>query len=463
MHSFVLLLFSTFLYTTVTSTPINRLIHGQYHTNTLWPTNRTLTWKLALDQPSIDIINIRQSILQALHDCGRSTHLSFREVDQHEKADFHFAFVSANHSAGLPFDGFHGEVVHSFPLESVHAGHIYFDSTGKWTHTRSDAVDGDLRSMATHEIISSFGRQHSEHFVRVGITQDEDDDQAVHEEMESTITNGSRSRFARSSKCRKCSHHHHHHHHHGRPHKHHHRRPHVPPPPPPQPQPPPPTTTQIVTTTTNKQTPKRFNESWLYSVTRTIKELKYDNTSKSFSDISNMIEKLTGILPAEVIPILQTLSHSYAKTTAKTKLKFAYISGILSKFVIKAYRVVQHGMENDDEQILKSFKEQLKTNVIDDLHEFSDTAQNELLDIHKRLLPKAQANKTAHLMKKIDNLKADLLLFKSKLKKITSEGNENQGQIDSLRFEKKVFEEAYKDLQKAQEETKKELNKLKAE
>ncbi|CAF1573468.1 unnamed protein product, partial [Adineta ricciae] len=459
MHSFVLLLFSTFLYTTVTSTPINRLIHGQYHTNNLWPTNRTLTWKLTLDRPSTGIINIRQSILQALHDCAHSTHLSFREVDQHEKADFHFAFVSANHSAGLAFDDFRGEMVHSFPLESVHAGHIYFDSTGNWSHTRSDAVDNDLRSVATPEIISSFGRQHSEHFVR-----DEDDDEAMHEEMESTITNGSRSRFARSSKCRKCSHHHHRH---GRPHKHHHRRPHIPPPAlppsPPQPQPPPSTTTQIVTTTTDKQTPKRFNESWLYSVTRTIKELKYDNTSKSFSDISKMIEKLTGILPAEVIPILQTLSHSYAKTTAKTKLKFAYISGILSKFVIKAYRVVQHGMESDDEQILKSFKEQLKTNIIDDLHEFSDTAQNELLDIHKRLLPKAQANKTAHLMKKIDNLKADLLLFKSKFKKITSERNENQGQIDSLRFEKKVFEEAYKDLQKAQEETKKELNKLKAE
>ena len=110
---------------------LKRLLRSRFHR----PANRTLTWKLILHQFSTDVVNIRQSILQALHDCTRSTHLSFREVDQHENADLHFAFVSANCSAGLAFDDFHGQVAHSFPLESVRAGHIYLDSTDRRSHT----------------------------------------------------------------------------------------------------------------------------------------------------------------------------------------------------------------------------------------------------------------------------------------------------------------------------------------
>ncbi|CAF5130188.1 unnamed protein product, partial [Rotaria sp. Silwood1] len=121
------------------------------------PTNRTLTWKLHYNHSLYDPTKIREDIQQAFDDWARYTELTFRELlTEDEKADFNLAFVSGEHSYGIPFDELGGQISRSFPLEHPHVGHIHFDATKNWSHTY-DGVGYNLRLVAAHEIGSSLG------------------------------------------------------------------------------------------------------------------------------------------------------------------------------------------------------------------------------------------------------------------------------------------------------------------
>ncbi|CAF3709047.1 unnamed protein product [Rotaria sp. Silwood1] len=123
----------------------------------LTPTNRTLTWKLHYNHSLYDPTKIREDIQQAFDDWARYTELTFRELlTEDEKADFNLAFVSGEHSYGIPFDELGGQISRSFPLEHPHVGHIHFDATKNWSHTY-DGVGYNLRLVAAHEIGSSLG------------------------------------------------------------------------------------------------------------------------------------------------------------------------------------------------------------------------------------------------------------------------------------------------------------------
>ncbi|CAF1208494.1 unnamed protein product [Rotaria sordida] len=102
-------------------------------TNTLWPTNRTLTWKLDYDHSFYDVIKTSRQIEQSFNDWARYTKLTFRQVTEQEDVDFNLAFESGQHSDAYPFDGRDGTLAHAFYPWQHGRGQIHFDSTEKWT------------------------------------------------------------------------------------------------------------------------------------------------------------------------------------------------------------------------------------------------------------------------------------------------------------------------------------------
>ena len=99
------------------------------------PTDRTLTWKVDYHSNLFNSIDLRRDIQQAFNDWSRYTPLTFREVIDDETTDFHLAFVSADQSRGIVFDGPGGKISHSFPFGHHLAGYIDFDESEQWSHT----------------------------------------------------------------------------------------------------------------------------------------------------------------------------------------------------------------------------------------------------------------------------------------------------------------------------------------
>ncbi|CAF4085983.1 unnamed protein product, partial [Adineta steineri] len=216
--------------------------------------------------------------------------------------------------------------------------------------------------------------------------------------------------------------------------------------------------------TTAEERLVKFGADERANIVKTIKELTPDSSLTAFSNIFGMIQKATGMLPKDVIPIIQRLGSSYSNTTMLVKVNFADSTAILSKFVVKGYRVMQRGMKNDDIETLKGFVQQLNTSIIDKLNTFVESSRLELMEIWKQLYAKANAgHEITQLFKKRDDLEATLIRQSEEVANISSEYGENNGQIESLRFEKQVFEKAVNDTDAAREDAKNELNNLKAQ
>ena len=82
-----------------------------------------------------DSKKFRQRIQQAFNDWVNHTELTFREVSQHEKADFELAFVYGDHGDEYPLDGRGATLAHAFYPWDRFPGHIHFDSSEKWSDT----------------------------------------------------------------------------------------------------------------------------------------------------------------------------------------------------------------------------------------------------------------------------------------------------------------------------------------
>jgi hypothetical protein len=100
------------------------------------PTNRTLKWKLDHDPFASDSIKTRKHIQQAFDDWASHAGLTFREVTEHETADFYLAFVSGDHGDGYPLEASNIALAHAFyPSDARYRGQIHFDITKLWSDT----------------------------------------------------------------------------------------------------------------------------------------------------------------------------------------------------------------------------------------------------------------------------------------------------------------------------------------
>ncbi|CAF1483501.1 unnamed protein product [Adineta steineri] len=153
---------------------------------------------------------------------------------------------------------------------------------------------------------------------------------------------------------------------------------------------------------TDERQLETFDARELATIAKLIKELQPDNSLAAFSNISDMIKKATGMLPANLIPIIQKLSDSYSNTTMLIKANFAHTADILSKFVVKGYRVMQRGMKNDDRKVLMNLEQELNTGIINKLDALVESSRSELTKIHGQLSAKAHGGRAVDLLKKRD-------------------------------------------------------------
>ncbi|CAF3926629.1 unnamed protein product [Adineta steineri] len=209
--------------------------------------------------------------------------------------------------------------------------------------------------------------------------------------------------------------------------------------------------------TTTEEPLRIFNASEQVRIANGIKELKPDNSLTNFSKISDMIKKATGMLPVDLIPILQKLSDSYSNTTMLLKANFAHAAAISSKFVVKGYRVIQRGMNNDDEKVLKKFEQQLNTDIINKLDALVESSRSELLEIYKQALQNARSKKVTTLLTEKDELETNLTRISEELTKKSSECGANQEKIEALSYEKQLFEKALQDPTGAKKEATKKI------
>lgn len=213
----------------------------------------------------------------------------------------------------------------------------------------------------------------------------------------------------------------------------------------------------------NERSLVTFDPSEQVKISKAIQELKPDNSLTEFTSISEMIKKATGMLPADLTPTLQQLSGSYSKMTMTIKTNFADATAILSNLVLKGYRVLGRGMNKDDKKVLMNFEKQLKSDILNTLHEFVESSRSELVEIHKQLLVKAHGDRATDLLNKMQAIDTDLLKRAENLKAISSESGKIQGQIESYAYEKQVFEKAVRDSDAAKEEARKYLRDLRAQ
>ncbi|CAF3929503.1 unnamed protein product [Rotaria sp. Silwood1] len=207
----------------------------------------------------------------------------------------------------------------------------------------------------------------------------------------------------------------------------------------------------------------KFEASDINAIANKLKGLQPDSSLAAFSKMSDMIQKATGMLPEKIIPSLQQLAQSYSKTTMQIKVSFADTTALLSKFVVKGYRVMKRGMNNEDTQVLKAFSDQLSMSMINQLNEFVEISRTELVAIHTQLLNYSLGDRAVNLIKEKENIEIKLLEQSKELVKISSERGANQGMIEALEYQKKLFEKAIEDSEAAKEEAKKEVKALKGQ
>lgn len=191
-----------------------------------------------------------------------------------------------------------------------------------------------------------------------------------------------------------------------------------------------------------------------------IQTLEPDTSLKGFKNLSETIKIATGMLSQKYVPVLQRLTASYSTTTKAIKVGFADSSATLSKFVIKSWRVIQRGMNKDDENTLILLGNQLNTDFKNELAKFVDVSRSDLVEIYSQLLVETAGDKIEKLLKEKDILEKDLLRRSQELNTVTSEYSNVKAKVDSLKYEKQIYEMAIRDSAAAKLEVKQEIAKL---
>jgi hypothetical protein len=130
--------------------------------------------------------------------------------------------------------------------------------------------------------------------------------------------------------------------------------------------------------------------------------------------------------------------------------------------LIKSYRVVERGgMSNDDKKVFMDYEKQLNTdNIIKSLAAFVDSSRLQLLQIYNESLLKVGGDRAIGLLKKRDALGVNLTQRSEALSNKFSEYGTNEGKIESLRYEKEMFEQTAADSMKAKKAMEQEINNL---
>ncbi|CAF3934865.1 unnamed protein product [Rotaria sp. Silwood1] len=169
------------------------------------------------------------------------------------------------------------------------------------------------------------------------------------------------------------------------------------------------------------------------------------------------------MLPEKFIPVLQQVCASYSTTTKTIKVGFADLCAILSKFVIKSWRIIQRGMSKEDANALITLGNQLNTDFKNELARFIESSRSDLVNIYSQLLLETAGDKIANLLKERDILEVDLLRRSDELTNKASECGTNQGKIDSIEYEKQISGKAIRDSQTAKLDLKTEIARLKGQ
>ncbi|CAF5000490.1 unnamed protein product [Rotaria sp. Silwood1] len=111
---------------------------------------------------------------------------------------------------------------------------------------------------------------------------------------------------------------------------------------------------------------------------------------------------------------------------------------ILSKFVIKSWRIIQRA-------------------------KFVDSSRPDLVNIYFQLLRNTTGYNIEDLLKEKDALEIDLLQRAEEVTNKSSECGRIQGKIDSIEYEKQIYDIAIRDSEAAKSEMKEEIARLKAQ
>ncbi|CAF4033558.1 unnamed protein product [Rotaria sp. Silwood1] len=206
-----------------------------------------------------------------------------------------------------------------------------------------------------------------------------------------------------------------------------------------------------------------FNASDQAQIVKLLQELKSDDALTALKNLSEIIKIATGILPEKFIPVLQKLFTSYSTTTQMIKEGLADSCAILSKFVIKSWRIIQRGMNKADANALITLGNQLNTDFKNELAKFVDSSRPDLVNIYFQLLSSTTGYNIEDLLKEKDALEIDLLQRAEEITNKSSECGRIQGKIDSIEYEKQIYDIAIRDSEAAKSEMKEEIARLKAQ
>lgn len=145
-----------------------------------------------------------------------------------------------------------------------------------------------------------------------------------------------------------------------------------------------------------------------------------------------MIDKAANILPIKVLPILHQLNISYLTITTKIDTGFTSTADILSQFIMKSWKMIQHGMSQDDKIDLINIEKQLNSALIDQLHVFAVSSSDALINIQSQLLLEATGGKIQNLLDKRNELEIEVLRLSLLLRNKSSERAFNQNIINLL-------------------------------
>lgn len=166
-----------------------------------------------------------------------------------------------------------------------------------------------------------------------------------------------------------------------------------------------------------------------------LKELQFSSILTKFKHLSDIINKAIDKAPNNIIPTVQALSTTYSATRKSIQKYLNKVCSILSKFVLKTYRIIKYGMSNDDKNMLKDFQERLSDDMTNNFSNVIESFRDKLLDIHKQLLAATHGQRLTNLLREKNILEIDLANKSLNLRNKKSEYNGNQDDIDLLKNE----------------------------
>ena len=163
-----------------------------------------------------------------------------------------------------------------------------------------------------------------------------------------------------------------------------------------------------------------------------LKKLKPNDALISFKNLSQTISKASDVLSTKHFPLLYELTTSY--TTARNKIQsdFTGAADILSKFIIKGWKMLEQGISNDDKNELIKLETKLDRIVTNSLHDFVESARRTLIKLQSQLLLDATSGEVQHLFDIKDEDETKLLQIEPVLANISSKRSTNQKIIDLL-------------------------------